>query len=206
MGDKDAVNGLLDTELAAGKSPFALVDELLIPAITEVGAKYERKEYYLPQLIRSAETMQVAFEHLKPLLERESGAVARPVVVMATVEGDIHDIGKNIVCLLLRNHGFTVVDLGKDVPAARIVDEAEARGAAVIGLSALMTTTMVRMAETVKLVRERSCPARIMIGGAVVSREYAVTIGADGYAADAVGAVREAQRLLAAGPAVSARE
>ena len=114
---------------------------------------------------------------------------------MATVQGDIHDIGKNIVCLMLRNHGFEVTDLGKDVPAERIVDEAERLGAKLIGLSALMTTTMVRMEDTVRLVRERGLGARVMLGGAVVTQSFAEAIGADGFATDAVSAVKLAKRL-----------
>jgi 5-methyltetrahydrofolate--homocysteine methyltransferase len=117
-------------------------------------------------------------------------------VILATVEGDIHDIGKNIVALLLGNHGYNVVDLGKDVKAERIVAEAEKNGAAVIGLSALMTTTMPRMEDTVKMVREQKLACRVLVGGAVVTPEYAAGIGADGYAADAVGAVRTVARLL----------
>jgi 5-methyltetrahydrofolate--homocysteine methyltransferase len=126
---------MLEAALAGGGDPFALVREELIPGITAVGEKYERREYFLPQLLSSAETMQIAFERLRPLLE-SGQAAAGPTVVLATVEGDIHDIGKNIVALMLRNHGFTVVDLGKDVPASRIVAAAEEHGAALIGLSA----------------------------------------------------------------------
>ena len=114
---------------------------------------------------------------------------------MATVEGDIHDIGKNIVCLMLKNHGYEVHDLGKDVPAARIVDEAVRAGAKVIGLSALMTTTMVRMADTVRLVRERGLDIKVMIGGAVVTEAFAASIGAHGFSRDAVSAVRLAGEL-----------
>ncbi|MDD6181229.1 MAG: homocysteine S-methyltransferase family protein [Desulfovibrionaceae bacterium] len=196
-GDRENVVRLVEQELDAGAAPFALVQEKLIPAITEVGRKYEKREYFLPQLIRAAETMQTAFSRLKPLLEENAGDTAsRPVIVMATVEGDIHDIGKNIVSLLLMNHGFEVVDAGKDVPAARIVRCAEEHRASIIGLSALMTTTMVRMTDTVKLVRERGLPIRVMVGGAVVTQDFADSIGADGYAADAVAAVRTAQWLL----------
>ena len=196
-GDRENVVRLVEQELDAGAAPFALVQEKLIPAITEVGRKYEKREYFLPQLIRAAETMQTAFSRLKPLLEENAGDTAsRPVIVMATVEGDIHDIGKNIVSLLLMNHGFEVVDAGKDVPAAQIVRCAEEHRASIIGLSALMTTTMVRMTDTVKLVRERGLPIRVMVGGAVVTQDFADSIGADGYAADAVAAVRTAQRLL----------
>lgn len=195
-GDKDAIVGMVEAELAGGADPFVLVRERLIPAINEVGARYERKEYFLPQLLRSAETMQTAFARVKPLLEKEQGGDERPVILLATVEGDIHDIGKNIVALLLGNHGYEVVDLGKDVQADHIVDEAERHGASLIGLSALMTTTMPRMEDTVKLVRERGLSCRVMVGGAVVTPEYADSIGADGYAADAVEAVRLAARLL----------
>ena len=186
---------MIEAELDKGRDPFDLVNGELIPGITEVGGKYERKEYFLPQLLLSAETMQTAFARLRPLLEARGGDTRRDVVVMATVEGDIHDIGKNIVNLMLGNHGFEVVDLGKDVSAQRIVDEAERTGASVIGLSALMTTTMVRMEETVRLVAERGLKARVMVGGAVVSKAYADAIGAHGYSDDAVGAVREAKRL-----------
>jgi len=194
LGLGDDILPMLEAALAEGADPFALVREQLIPGITAVGEKYERKEYFLPQLLQSAQTMQTAFARLKPLLETGEEA-AGPTVVLATVEGDIHDIGKNIVALMLRNHGYTVVDLGKDVPAARIVAAAEEHGAALIGLSALMTTTMVRMAETVDLVREKSLPAKVIVGGAVLSEAYAARIGADGYSADAVAAVRLANRL-----------
>lgn len=197
-GDKDIIVELVETELAQGADPFVLVRERLIPAINEVGARYERKEYFLPQLLRSAETMQTAFARVKPLLQKDRNEAERPVILLATVEGDIHDIGKNIVALLLGNHGYDVVDLGKDVKAGRIVDEAAHRKASIIGLSALMTTTMSRMEDTVKLVRERGLDCRIMVGGAVVTPEYAETIGADGYAADAVEAVRLAGRLVQA--------
>lgn len=195
-GDKENVLPLLTTELDAGADPFTLVQETLIPAITEVGARYERREYFLPQLIRSAETMQTAFAHLKPLLEAGRGPETRPVVVMATVEGDIHDIGKNIVSLLLGNHGFDVVDAGKDVPAEAIVACALKHNARIIGLSALMTTTMVRMEDTIKIVRERALPIKVLVGGAAVTQAFADAIGADAYCADAVGAVKAAKQFV----------
>ncbi len=186
---------IVERELAAGAVPFELVQEKLIPAITEVGNRYERREYFLPQLIRSAETMQTAFAVLKPLLEATRENVKRPCIIMATVEGDIHDIGKNIVTLMLGNYGFDVVDLGKDVKAVDIVDAAEKHGASIIGLSALMTTTMVRMEDTVQLVKERGLNIRVIIGGAVVTAAFADAIGADGYSTDAVDAVRLAKSL-----------
>ncbi|WBF68203.1 homocysteine S-methyltransferase family protein [Desulfovibrio subterraneus] len=198
-GDKDNVIDLIRKELEAGVTPFDVVNRMLIPAITEVGDKYERKEYFLPQLLRSAETMQHGFAHLKPMLEDEGGATVKPTIIMATVEGDIHDIGKNIVCLMLGNHGFNVVDLGKDVKAQTIVEAAAEHGAKLIGLSALMTTTMVRMQDTIDLLRERGMhDVKVMVGGAVVTQAFADAIGAHGYSLDAVAAVRLAQNLVAA--------
>jgi len=116
---------------------------------------------------------------------------------MATVEGDIHDIGKNIVCLMLGNYGFNVIDMGRDVSAQKIVDMAKKHGAKIIGLSALMTTTMVKMEETIKLIKKNNMPCRVMVGGAVLTQFYAEKIKADGYAEDAVSAVRIAQKLAA---------
>ena len=193
---ENTVLPLLEKELAAGAEPFALVQDVLIPAITEVGTRYERREYFLPQLIRAAETMQKAFAHLKPLLEKSRGPEERPVIVMATVEGDIHDIGKNIVCLLLGNHGFDVIDAGKDVPAEQIVACALEHKARIIGLSALMTTTMVRMEDTIRLVRERNLPIKVLVGGAAVTQAFADAIGADAYCEDAVSAVRAAKQFV----------
>ncbi len=196
LGDKENVVSFVMQELEKKMSPMRIVQTMLIPAITEVGTKYEKREYFLPQLIRSAETMQKAFAHLKPLLEDAQEAEQQPTIVLATVEGDIHDIGKNIVALLLGNHGFTIVDAGKDVKAKDIVLCAEKHNARIIVLSALMTTTMVRMEETIALVREKGLACKVMVGGAVVTQAYADAIGADGYSVDAVGAVKLAKTLL----------
>lgn len=196
-GNKDGITALVQDALDQGNGPFDLVDEHLIPAIMDVGEKYERKEYFLPQLIQSAETLQNAFKILNPLMEADSGKQERPCVIMATVEGDIHDIGKNIVCLMLRNHGFNVVDLGKDVTADRIVQAAAEEGAKLVGLSALMTTTMVRMEDTVRLLREKGLEhVKVMIGGAVVTEAFAESIGAHGCSTDAVTAVKLAKQLV----------
>ena len=196
-GRKNEILGLVEAALSAGEKPFVIVQEKLIPAITVVGEKYEQKEYFLPQLLKAAETMQTAFARLKPLLEQDSeNAAIRPVIIMATVEGDIHDIGKNIVILMLSNHGFEVIDLGKDVAAEAIVAAAQASQASLIGLSALMTTTMVRMEDTVKLLQEKGLNTKVMVGGAVVTQEFANSIGAAGYAQDAVSCVRLAKKLL----------
>lgn len=196
LGDKEGAPALLGEALAKGADPLELVNGTLIPAITEVGERYEKREYFLPQLIRAAETMQDCFSTLRPMLEARRGPETRPVIVMATVEGDIHDIGKNIVALLLGNHGFDVVDAGKDVPAGEIVACAVRHNARIIGLSALMTTTMVRMEDTIRLIRERGLDIRVMVGGAAVTQAFADAIGADAYCEDAVSGVRAAKTFI----------
>jgi len=195
-GRKEAVLAMVEEALLRDEAPQSILNEELIPGIMEVGALYERKEYFLPQLLLSAEAMQAGFERLKPLLDEKGENAARPCIVLATVEGDIHDIGKNIVGLMLQNHGFEVVDLGKDVPASRIVEAAKETDAKLVGLSALMTTTMVRMEDTVALLKKRGMSQKVMVGGAVVTQAFAKSINADGHAADAVEAVRLAKRLL----------
>ncbi len=196
LGDKASLAVMLEKALEEGRTASDILDGDLIPGIMEVGEKYERKEYFLPQLLLSAETMRSGFDRLRPLLEAETAGRKGARIVMATVEGDIHDIGKNIVCLMLSNHGYEVIDLGKDVPARTIVETAVREKARLIGLSALMTTTMVRMGDTVKLCRELGCDAKIFVGGAVVTEEFAASIGADAYSTDAVDAVKTAARLL----------
>lgn len=195
-GDKENIKALVQKELDAGKKPFSIVNDQLIPGIIEVGGKYEKKEYFLPQLLLSAETMQEGFAQVKPHLKQSEDSEKSKIIVMATVEGDIHDIGKNIVCLLLRNHGFEVIDLGKDVPAETIVREAMEKGADIVGLSALMTTTMVKMQDTIDLLREKKSGIKVMIGGAVITEEFASRIGANGFSTDAVEAVKTAQKLV----------
>lgn len=197
-GKKEAVPAILDTLIAAGKAPDELVDGILIPAITEVGNRFERKEYFLPQLMQSAAAMQLAMEQLEPLLRSGGADAAGPVFLLATVKGDIHDIGKNIVALLLKNHHFQVIDLGKDVPAETIVNAAIEHDAAFIGLSALMTTTMPQMKVVVDLARSRGVTAPVIVGGAAVDEAFADSIGAI-YAADAMATVRRATELLQTG-------
>ncbi len=197
-GKKEAVPAILDTLIAAGKAPGELVDGILIPAITEVGNRFERKEYFLPQLMQSAAAMQLAMEQLEPLLRSGGADAAGPVFLLATVKGDIHDIGKNIVALLLKNHHFQVIDLGKDVPAETIVNAAIEHDAAFIGLSALMTTTMPQMKVVVDLARSRGVTAPVIVGGAAVDEAFADSIGAI-YAADAMATVRRATELLQTG-------
>lgn len=186
----------IQAALNRGETPGKILDDHLIPAITKVGELYERKTYFLPQLIQSAEAMKAAMQLLSPLLHLAGCEASKGRVVLATVRGDIHDIGKNIVGLMLRNYGFEVLDLGKDVPAEMIVQKAREVSANVIGLSALMTTTMVEMRHVVQLAREQIPGVRIMIGGAAVDEGYAREIGADAYASDAYAAVKKAEALV----------
>lgn len=195
-GNRKGIASQTKDALAQGEDPSALLHEALLPAINEVGELFDKGRYFLPQLIASAEAMKNAIEILEPLLLRASDVDDMPVVVIATVEGDIHDIGKNLVALMLKNYGFRVIDLGKDVPKEDIIRAAKENNARIIALSALMTTTMQRMREVVAYAKEEKVSAKIMIGGAVITREYAEEIGADGYSADAAEAVKLAQRLV----------
>jgi 5-methyltetrahydrofolate--homocysteine methyltransferase len=198
-GDREAIVPALGAALNTGLTPDELVQEYMIPAITRAGDWFDERRYFLPQLIASAETMKRGMELLNPLLSRMTEQVhAAPVILMATVEGDIHDIGKNIVSLMLRNHGFEVVDLGKDVSVGKIIDAIREYRPALVGLSALMTTTMVRMEEVVDAARQTGVPCHFMVGGAVVSKSYASSIGA-AYARDGVEAVRTAKQLTGGG-------
>ena len=165
-----------------------ILNEDLIPAINEVGRLFEVKKYFLPQLIAAAETMELAMKRLEPFLASGAGE-NRGTVIIATVKGDIHDIGKNLVALMLRNYGFHVIDMGKDVESEDIVARAEETGASWIALSALMTTTMTRMKEVVELKNARGIATKVIIGGAVTTEDYAKEIGADAYAKDAQEAV-----------------
>jgi len=140
--------------------------------------------------------MKLSIEYLEPMLERGEGTENMPTIVIATVDGDIHDIGKNLVVLMLKNYGYRVIDLGKDVPAEVIVETAIKEDAAVISLSALMTTTMMRMKEVVDLAKERNCTAKIIVGGAAINDSFAEEIGADGYGKDAASAVKVVESLL----------
>lgn len=195
-GKGSHVPELLEKELERGVKPAEIVDEQLIPAIHYVGKLFEQKTYFLPQLIGSAEAMEKAITRLEPLLAKERGNKKLATIVMATVKGDIHDIGKNLVVLMLKNYGYEVIDLGKDVDAQEIINAAVEYGASVIGLSALMTTTMMEMKTVVEQARAQGIKAKIIIGGAVVTENFAKEIGADGYSEDAQDAVRLVNKLL----------
>ena len=189
---KEHTKGMMES----GYEASCILNEMLLPAINEVGELFDKGKYFLPQLIASAEAMKLSIEYLEPFLIEASDGTEMPVVVIATVSGDIHDIGKNLVALMLKNYGFQVIDLGKDVSKEVIIDEAVRHHARIIAMSALMTTTMQEMKHVIEYAKEKGVDAKIMIGGAVITPEYAQEIGADGYSKDAADAVRVAKQLL----------
>lgn len=194
-GNRNGIVRITQEALDGGEDPTALLNEVLLPAINTVGDLFDKGKYFLPQLIASAEAMKNSIELLEPLLQKNVSGEDMPTVVIATVEGDIHDIGKNLVSLMLKNHGFHVIDLGKDVSKETIIAAAKEHNAKFIALSALMTTTMQRMREVVEAAKAEGVEAKIIIGGAVITQEYADEIGADGYSKDAADAVKLAKRL-----------
>ena len=194
-GERDAAVRYAEEAVARGMSPEQVIDELLIPAINRVGELYNQQVYFLPQLIASANAMERAIALLEPLIERK-GQKESATVVIATVEGDVHDIGKNLVGLMLRNYGYRVVDLGKDVPASAIVAAALEEKASIIGLSALMTTTMMRMKDVIAEAAAKGYGGKIIIGGAAVTASFSDEIGADGYSKDAADCVKLVSDLL----------
>jgi 5-methyltetrahydrofolate--homocysteine methyltransferase len=187
-GEKDSIQGLLQAALDQGLPAFELVQKLMIPAIQTVGEKYDHREYFLPQLIAGAEAMERGVQFLAPRLSQEN-RTPKAVGVLATVKGDVHDIGKKIVSLILRNNGYHILDLGKSVDAEVIVEQARAAQADFIGLSALMTTTMSEMKSVIQMARKQGYAGKIILGGAVVTPAFAAEAGADGYAPDANKAV-----------------
>lgn len=184
-------------ELLETTDELSIVNNYLIPALDEVGYKYEKEIIFLPQLIRSAETVKVAFEVLKESLSNKNiEKINKGKIVLATVKGDIHDIGKNIVKVILENYGYEVIDLGKDVPIERILEIAKSEKPKLVGLSALMTTTLKSMEDTIKAIKKEGIETKIMVGGAVLTAEYAEIIGADYYSRDAKEAVVIAKEIF----------
>lgn len=197
------VRGLIDSAYQAAKKeletrePLAVIDEDLIPALDKVGQGFEKKTVFLPQLLMSADAAKAGFDAIKEYLKAKGDASAsKGTIVIATVKGDIHDIGKNIVKVLLENYGFNVIDLGKDVPPETVVETAKENNVKLVGLSALMTTTVVNMETTIKLLKEELPECKVMVGGAVLTQTYADMIGADFYSKDAMGSVRYANELF----------
>lgn len=195
-GNQGTIQAVTRQALQEGISAQELLNQVLLPAINLVGDYFEQGKYFLPQLIASAQAMKLSIEILEPLLAQDNRGEEMPVIVIATVKGDIHDIGKNLVALMLKNYGFQVIDLGKDVPKEVIVEKAKEVNASIIALSALMTTTMRQMKEVIEYAKEQGVTAKVMIGGAVITQEYADEIGASGYSKDAADAVKLAKRLL----------
>lgn len=184
-------------ELLLTEEPLSIIDKCIIPALDEMGSKFENKKAFLPQLLMSAESAKSAFDVIKSaMITSGKDREKKYKIVLATVKGDIHDIGKNIVKVLLENYDFEVIDLGKDVEPQTIVDTAKKENAKLIGLSALMTTTVPAMEETIKLARKECGDVKIAVGGAVLTQEYSDMIGADKYAKDAMEAVRYAESLI----------
>lgn len=179
-----------------GLKPLEVIETDVMPALSEVGGRYERGALFLPQLLNSANAAQVAFEVIRARMPQEEGGSGEPFV-LATVKGDVHDIEKSIVRVLLQNYGFSVIDLGRGGAPERVVETAKKSGARMVGLSALMTTTVPAMAETVEKLHRALPRVKVIVGGAVLTQAYADQIHADFYAPDAMATVRIAQRLSA---------
>jgi 5-methyltetrahydrofolate--homocysteine methyltransferase len=182
--------------LSAGIPALKLINEELIPALDLVGRGFEKGTIFLPQLLMSAEAAKAAFEVVKETMQ-DDRRETKGKIILATVKGDIHDIGKNIVKVMLENYGFEILDLGKDVPPETIVDTAVREQIRLVGLSALMTTTVVSMEDTIRLLREKKPDTKVVVGGAVMTQEYADSIGADCYAPDAMATVHYAEEVFA---------
>ncbi len=198
---KDAV-AIVQQALDHGGDAMELVTKQMIPAMDEVGRRFECEDYFVPELLLSARAMKAALELIRPLLAA-SGAQPAGRVVVGTVKGDLHDIGKNLVASMLEGGGFEVHDLGADVPPEKFIEAANARRADIVALSALLTVTMPAMRTTIEALKQSGLRDRIkiMVGGAPVTEQYAREIGADGYSENASAAVALARRLMAAGTA-----
>ncbi len=196
-GRIDMVDKVIDKVIDGFDEPVKVISEIVVPALSVVGKKYEEHEYFLPHLIMSAQVAQKVSEAVEKRLKSLGKKIEpKATVVMATVAGDLHDLGKNIVCMVLKNHGFNVIDLGKDVKREVIFEAINRYSPKVVGLSALMTSTMQEMAEVVKEIKEKGFNVKVIVGGAAVTAGFAKKIGADGYSTDAVSAVRLVNRLV----------
>ena len=194
-GRADEVRLLVQQAIDEGISAQTILQEGLISGMGIIGERFKKNEVFVPDILAAARAMNQGASLLKPLLAAD-GVKAVGRVCIGTVRGDLHDIGKNLVVLMLKNYGYNVIDLGKDVPSALIVETAMKEHAKVIGLSALMTTTMMRMKEVVELAKEKGCDSKIVIGGAAINESFADEIGADGYSKDAADCVKLVDRLL----------
>ncbi len=196
-GNRDNVVGAVQKCLDAGMNPLSIFIEIMTPAIRHLGDLFGQRKKFIPHLVASADTMKRGVDLLRPLIEKSGPVKPKGVIIMATVKGDIHDIGKNICVIMLKNFGFKVVDLGRNVPMETILDAAKEHDADILGLSALMTTTMMQMKVVIDEVKKRKLPYKVMIGGAVTTRKFAEEIHADGYGKDVGEVVGVAEGLLA---------
>jgi len=194
-GDDERVAAEVSAAMAAGRPAADILNQGLLAGMAVVGEQFRLREIFLPDVLLAARAMYAGLDLLKPLLARDGVPTAGKVVI-GSVQGDLHDIGKNLVGIMLKGAGFEVIDLGNDVSAARFVDAAAEAGAPVIGMSALLTTTMSVMKEVVDLVKARGLPVRTIVGGAPVSETFAKEIGADAYGFDAANAVERIKALV----------
>ena len=193
-GDEEEVKSLTQKYLDDGKEPEDILKKGLIAGMDVVGQRFKVYEMYLPEVIMSATAMKSAMELLKPLLLKTERSAAG-MVIMATIEGDVHDIGKNLVTMMLEGAGYNIIDLGVDVQIEKIIETAEKEKADVIGLSALLTTTMIALEPSIEMIRKKISGVKVMIGGSPITQEFADKIGADGFAPDAMRAVNLTRRL-----------
>jgi 5-methyltetrahydrofolate--homocysteine methyltransferase len=195
MKDQDGADELAKRALEEGIKPDEILENALIPAMAIVGDKFSRKEIYVPQMLMAAKAMNSAMAHLKPFFQ--SGETKRKgKFIIGTVSGDLHDIGKNLVAMMIEGGGWEVIDLGVDVSADKFMKSIEANPGAVIGLSALLTTTMENMRKTVEVIKEKHPSSKILVGGAPVTMDYCTKIGADYYSPDPQGAVKNLKQLV----------
>ncbi len=195
-GDQNAAVELTKAALEDGMAPKSILDDGLIAGMDIIGDRFKKNEVYIPEVLIAARAMKMAMQVLEPELVK---AGVEPVgkLVIGTVQGDLHDIGKNLVAMMLKGAGFEVIDLGVDVKPEKFVAQVKESGVQLVGMSALLTTTMPGMEKTIKILREAGLSTKIMIGGAPVTKDYADKVGADGYAADAASAVDMAKSLVA---------
>ena len=193
-GNADKVQGLVEEAVNENVSPQDILEKGLIAGMEVVGVRFKNSEIYVPEVLVSARAMHAGMGILEPLLA-ESGVKAKGVFVVGTVRGDLHDIGKNLVAMMLKGAGWKVVDMGVDVDAEKFIQSAIDESADVVGLSALLTTTMVNMKQVIEIAKNKDCKSKIVVGGAPLTQNYANEIGADGYAPDAATAVEVIQRL-----------
>ena len=197
-GQKDKVTTAVKTLLDSGKAPMEIINDGLTAGMNVVGVKFKAGDMFIPEVMISAHAMKEGMDILKPLVAGESSSLSTKKAVLGTVEGDIHSIGKSIVAMLLESSGFEIIDIGVDIPAARFVEAVKKEQPVIVGMSAMLTTTMSRMKDVIEALKEASLRGKthVMVGGAPITQEFADEIGADGYAPDASSAVEKAKGLI----------